>query len=366
MTPSTTRRRFLAGGLSLPLWPQLLPRSPRSGASKKLLILGGTRFLGPAIVEAALAGGWEVTLFNRGKSNPQLFPDLEKLRGDRDKGELDALAGRKWDAVVDTSGYVPGQVQAAAELLADNVGFYVFISTVSVYADQSADNVDEDTPVATVEPEVIEQVKTIRQSFRHYGAMKALCEQAAEKAMPGRVANIRPGLIVGPNDSSDRFTYWPVRVHRGGEILAPDDPNGEVQFIDVRDLGAWSFEMAANKTPGTFNAVGFDGRLSMQELLHGCKVVIGSNCWFTWVDAEFLKEHKVAPYRDLPLWLPPGMRGHFDVTKAIAAGLTFRPPGDTIRATLDWHLANRKDDHRWRSGLTPEREAELLAEWAKR
>jgi 2'-hydroxyisoflavone reductase len=369
---STTRREFLRAGLgtgaALALSPGLFaapaPCFRPPAAPKKLLILGGTRFLGPQVVRAAQEGGWHVTLFNRGRSNPELFPELEKLRGDRDRNDLDALKGGRWDVVVDTSGYVPAHVRAAAEILADRVGLYVFISTISVYADPSVENLDEEAPVLTLEPSEIEAVRTMREVSRHYGALKAYCEKAAEEVMPGRVAAVRPGLIVGPEDGSDRFTYWPVRVKRGGEILAPGVPDGEVQFIDVRDLGEWTVTVADRQVTGTYNAVGFRGRLSMEELLHGCKIVTGSEASFTWVSESFLQENQVRPYLEMPLWLPDAYRGHVDNRRAIARGLAFRPVGDTIEATLAWHEANRGPDHEWtRAGMKPDREAELLAKW---
>ncbi|WP_145063290.1 NAD-dependent epimerase/dehydratase family protein [Engelhardtia mirabilis] len=354
-----------SAGLALPGALDALARPLSAGAPKRLLVLGGTRFLGPAVVDAALARGWEVTLFNRGQSDPERYAQLETRIGDRDTGDIAALAEGQWDAVVDTSGYVPGHVRSAVELLRDRVGQYVFVSTVSVYADTAGEMIGEDTAVATVEPEVVEQVTTIRESFPYYGAMKALCEQAAEAAMPGRVLNLRPGLIVGPEDSSDRFTYWPVRVARGGEVLAPGDPNAEVQYIDVRDLGEWIVRTVADGTTGVFNAVGFDYRQSFQELLHAAKLTLGADASFTWVGEEFLLEREVAPYRDLPLWLPAGMRGHFDVSRALAAGLELRPATDTIRDTWTWAAA-RPADHVWRSGIDAAREAELLAAWHAR
>src|SRR5690606_11638960 len=245
--------------------------TPGTGRAKRMLILGGTRFLGPQIVLAAEALGYEVTLFNRGKSDAERFARLEQRIGDRDTGDLRSLERGEWDVVVDTSGYAPSHVAATAALLRDRVASYVFVSTISVYADQSGPVVGEDTPVATVPDEVAEQATTIRAASRHYGAMKARCEQAAEAAMPGRVAILRPGLIVGPEDSSDRFTYWPVRIARGGEVLAPGDPEQEVQFVDVRDLGVFCAKIAHAREHGVWNTVGFPFRLSMPELLTGCK-----------------------------------------------------------------------------------------------
>lgn len=369
---SITRRSLLGAGLTLPVAAGLAAAAPAArpgragrlsaGRAGKLLVLGGTRFLGPPIVEAALAAGYEVTLFNRGKSDPGRFAKLEQVKGDRDTGDLSGLQGRKFDAVVDTSGYAPLHVQQACEALRDNVAHYVFVSTVSVYPDQSAANVDEKTPTSKLSAEAIAAATTIREGSANYGPMKAECERAAESAMPGRVTIVRPGLIVGPEDSSDRFTYWPARVARGGEVLAPPDPDAEVQFIDVRDLGAWCFDLAARRVAGEFNAIGFRGRLSFGELLAGCKVTLNTDTTFTWADEVFLREHKVAPYRDLPLWLPKGQRGHFDVSKALGNGLRLRPVAQTIADTHTWQ-ATRPADHRWRAGLTAEREKTLLAAW---
>ena len=372
MIDTMDRRTFLGvsagAGLAFSLagtWPAAAQDKEVPGGSKKtMLILGGTRFLGPPVVQAALDMGYEVTLWNRGKSNPKLFPDLEKLRGDRNTGDYTALKGRTWDFVVDTCGYVPGHVTAAAEALKDSVGFYVFISTVSVYKNDAVPMLSEDAPLATLKKEELQKITLLRHvNNRNYGALKAYCEQAAEAVMPGRVCNIRPGLIVGPKDLSDRFTYWPVRVHRGGEILAPGLPEGEVQFVDVRDLGTWTARMGDQKKAGLFNAVGYKGRLSMQEFLSGCKVVLNTDCSFTWATEKFLLAHKVRPYADMPLWLPDDARGHIDNRRAQAAGLTFRPVGETIQDTLDWFLKERKERPKLRCGLKPEREAKLLAEW---
>ncbi|UCC64192.1 MAG: SDR family oxidoreductase [Anaerolineae bacterium] len=327
----------------------------------QLLILGGTRFLGRALVQAALQRGHEVTLFNRGQSNPDLFPDLEKLRGDRDGG-LGALDGRRWEAVVDTCGYVPRVVRQSAELLADAVGHYTFISTLSVYADLSQRGIGESAPLGTLEDESVEEI-----TGQTYGPLKALCEMVVAGALPGRALIIRPGLIVGPHDPTDRFTYWPDRVAQGGEVLAPGRSGKPVQFIDVRDLAEWTIRLAEKKRNGVHNATGPEVPLPMEQLLHTCQVVSGGDATLTWVSGQFLLDHEVEPWSDLPLWTPesdPAFAGFhaFDCRKAIAAGLTFRPLADTVRDTLAW-AATRLDDHEWRAGLTRDRESELLQAW---
>ena len=359
-----SRRAVLGAGIALP-FVSICGRIAPPARAKKLLVLGGTRFLGPPVVRAALAAGWEVSLFNRGKSNPELFQDLEQIEGDRDTGNLDGLRTRKWDACMDTSGYAPLHVQQSCELLRDAVAHYVFVSTVSVYKDQSGANIDESTAAPMPTAVEIAAAKTIRQGMANYAPMKAACEAAAERAMPGRVTIVRSGLIVGPEDESDRFTYWPSRVARGGEVLAPSNPDAEVQFVDVRDLGSWCFRTAAARTAGVMNAVGFRGRLSFAELLGGCKVMLNTEASFTWVDEEFLKANKLRPYMDLPLWLPKGQFGHLDNRRAVAAGLTFRSIADTIRDTEAW-LRTRSAAYEWRAGLPPTREHELLRAWRAR
>jgi 2'-hydroxyisoflavone reductase len=341
--------------------------SAPKGGGKRILILGGTGFLGPQLVEAARARGHTVTLFNRGKTRPHLFPDVEKLQGDRDpkNGEgLKALEGRSWDAVVDTSGYVPRVVRASAELLAPNVGHYVFISTISVYKELPRPGMDEDAPLATVDDPTNENVR------EHYGALKALCEKAAEAAFPGRTTNIRPGLIVGPDDPTQRFSYWPVRVAQGGEVLAPGSGSDPVQFIDVRDLAEWTILTLENRDVGTFNATGPARPLTMKELLEACKQASQSNATFTWADAAFLEKHNVRAWMDMPVWVTPGgeMAGMSAVSnaRAVARGLKFRPAVDTARDTLTWFNGlppERQAELRKRAGLPPEREREVLAAW---
>ena len=329
-----------------------------------LLILGGTVFLGRHLVEAALARGHAVTLFNRGQHNPDLFPEVERLRGDRD-GDLQALEGRRWDAVVDTCGYVPRVVRASAEMLAPNVDHYTFISSISVYADTSKPGIDEQAPVGTLDDPTTEEV-----TGESYGPLKALCEQAAEATMPGRVLNIRPGLIVGPHDPTDRFTYWVRRVAEGGEVLAPGNPHAPVQVIDARDLAGWTIRMIEQRQTGVFNATGPAERLRMADLLTTCKQVSRSDATFVWLDDAFLLEAGAGPWIEVPLWIPAtdgqsdGLLD-IDIAKARAAGLTFRDIADTVCDTLAWDRTRPADIER-RAGLAPERERALLQAWHER
>lgn len=324
----------------------------------KLLILGGTVFLGRHLVEAALARGHEVTLFNRGQHNADLFPQVEKLRGDRN-GNLSSLQGHTWDAVIDTCGYVPRIVRASAELLQDSVNHYTFISSISVYADFRQANMDETYPVGTLADENVEEV-----TGDTYGPLKALCEQAVERALPGRALNIRPGLIVGPYDPTDRFSYWPHRVAQGGVVLAPDSPGEPVQIIDARDLAEWNIRMVEAGQTGVYNATGPDYRLTMGGVLETCRQVTGSDAIIEWASAEFLLAQEVAPWSQMPLWVP-NTDGEYDgfstanVQKAIAAGLTFRPLAETVQDTLAW-LGTRDTGWSWRAGISRERETELL------
>lgn len=362
----TSRRSFLssvatAGAAATLARAADLPVECRP-VPKQILVLGGTNFLGPHFVRAALANGHTVTLFNRGKTNPGLFPDVEQLRGDREQGDLDALKGRAWDACVDTSGYVPAHVAATASLLAGSCGHYQFISSISVYPGfgQSNDRIDESTPTGTVGDAQVAGVDSIRAAMPFYGPLKARCEAAAETAMPGLVSNIRPGLIVGPGDGSDRFTWWPVRCDRGGDVLAPGDPDARVQFLDVRDLAAWMLHVIEDRIVGVFNATGFAGPVSMAEVLAACKCATANPCNLVWVSEQFLAANKVQPWMQMPLWIPREGRAHTDCTKAIANGLRFRPIGDTVRDTLQWAKTGRGDKPFARTGLAPEREQELL------
>jgi 2'-hydroxyisoflavone reductase len=317
----------------------------------RLLVLGGTKFLGRAAVEAALARGHEVTLFNRGETNPGLFPEAEKLRGDRTQ-DLEVLRGREWDAVLDPSGYIPSVVRASAEALADSTGHYVFVSSVSVYASLAAP-VDEESPVAQL-GELPDDKLT--EDYSNYGPLKALCEQAVADVFGERQASVRPGLIVGANDPTGRFTYWPHRVARGGQVLAPTPPEAQVQFIDAQDLGVWLVDLSERRARGVYNAT-HPGR-SWRETLEACREVSGSDATFEWVSSELLNEHEVGEWMELPLWIsdPDAAAMHeVDVSRAVAAGLTFRPLEETVRDTLE-HATTVEG-----VGLTPEREAELLA-----
>ena len=330
----------------------------------KLLMIGGTRFLGRALVEAGQAAGHELTLFNRGQSNPGLFPDVEELHGNRDGG-LEILAGRQWDAVIDTCGYVPRLVRASAEFLKDAVKHYTFISSISVYADFATVGMDESAPVGQIEDETTEQI-----TGESYGPLKALCEQAVSEVMgTERALHIRAGLIVGPYDLSDRFTYWPYRVAKGGDVLAPGQPDAPVQIVDVRDLAEWIIRAVVAGLSGPYNATGPKGKLTMQEVLASCKTVSGSDANFIWVSDAFLQENEVGAYVEMPLWIPatPEEAGFDTVNcqKAFQDGLVFRPLAETAQDTLTW-LQTRPSDYQWRGGLKPQREAELLQKWLNR
>lgn len=323
-----------------------------------LLILGGTAFLGRHLVNLTLERGDTITLFNRGRTNPGLFPKVETIQGDR-KQSLAPLASRTWDVVIDTSGYHPTDVRASAAFLAPRVGHYLFISTISVYADFSRPNLDEDAAVARLDDPTEAEVSNV-----NYGPLKTHCEDVVQELYDSRALIIRPGLIVGPHDPTDRFTYWPVRAQRGGEILAPQAPTVPVQYIDVRDLAAWTLDAAARGLTGIYNATGPATQQSMGELLASCQRIAGIDSSLTWVSPEFITNHDVTPFLELPLWVSPDMPGLLTVNchRAIDAGLTFRPTDETIDATLAWH-ASRPADTPLKAGLTSEREDALLAAW---
>jgi len=323
-----------------------------------ILIIGGTRFLGRHLVDSARARGHNLTLFNRGKSNPGLFPDLETIQGDREH-DIEKLFGRTCDAAIDTCGYVPRIVRLSATGLAGSVERYVFISSISVFASFGKIGMDESDPVGKLEDESVEEI-----TGETYGPLKALCERAVQEVYGDRALIIRPGLIVGPNDPTDRFTYWPVRVARGGEVLAPEKPEVPVQIIDVRDLSEFTIQLIEENTSGIYNATGPDYELIFGRMLETCKQVSSSDADFKWVSAEFLNQNNVAPWSDIPVWVPDTVEdagfSRFDVSKAIRAGLKFRPLQDTVRDTIEW-ANTRPAEYEWRAGLKPEREAELLS-----
>jgi len=360
-----TRRQFLSASGSLLAASALDARAAGPGPAPRplrLLLLGGTAFLGPELVQAARARGHAVTLFNRGKTRPELFPDVEKLRGDRD-GKLAALRGRAWDAAIDTSGYLPRLVKASAELLAPRVPLYLFVSSISAYA-ESRQPLSEESPLAALADPGSEDVRA------HYGALKAACEKAAAEATGGRALSVRPGLIVGPGDPTDRFTYWPVRLDRGGEVLCPGDGSDPAQVIDVRDLAAWMIRAVEVGLTGSYNAVGPAAPLTMAGLVEACRAPGAAPTTLRWVESAFLEREKVAPWGDLPVWVPSSSEAagmtRVGNARAVAAGLRFRPLAETARDTLAWWKglpAERRQKPR--AGLAAEREAAVLAAWRK-
>ena len=315
----------------------------------RILVLGGTRFLGRAIVDAVIDAGHEPTLFNRGQTHPELYPDVEKLRGDR-RADLSALEGRDWDVVIDVAAYFPEEAERSVDALEGSVGRYAFVSTVSVYEDQSVPPV-EGAAVSTLAPgaETDESVET-------YGARKAACERIVERAFGNAALIVRPGLIVGPYDPTGRFTYWPHRVAQGGDVLAPGAPGDPVQFIDARDLAEWIVRASTSGVEGVFNATGHTMRFD--ELLDECRRATDSDAAFTWVPSETLLREGVEEWMGVPLWIATDgwqAANRVDVSRAVAAGLTFRPVAETVLGAL--REARPVDG----VGLTPEREQELLA-----
>ena len=365
------RRNFVLSSLALAAASLASWRSAAARPKLKILVLGGTRFLGPHVAELAMARGHSVTFFNRGRTNPGVLPQVERIQGDRN-GQLDGLKGRSWDAVIDTSGYVPRHVRLSAELLRPQVPHYLFISTVSVYASFAAAN-DETSPVGKLEDETVEKVDGAT-----YGPLKALCESAATRVYgPERTTVIRPGLIVGPDDNTDRFTYWPARAARGGQLAAPGTPQDPVQVIDVRDLAEFTIHAVERRTAGVFNALSPPGRFTIGDVVNESIVAAREIARpavapeAVWIPADFLTQQQVAPWSDMPVWAPSvGDEAGFALVsagRAMKAGMTIRPLGDTVATTLRWHLQRPEAERqKLRAGLSPEREAELLAAWKAR
>lgn len=328
----------------------------------RILILGGTRFLGRAFVEIALDRGHTLTLFHRGRSGPDLFPQAEHVLGDRDGG-LAPLTGRIWDALVDPSGYLPRLVAASCAALAPQVGRMLFVSSISALAEPLAPGATEDAPVATLADPTVETIDGTT-----YGGLKARCEAVVREACGPRATIVRPGLIVGPHDTTDRFPYWPRRMARGGEVLAPGDPSAPCQLLDVRDLAAWMLVLLERDVAGTFHAAGPAEPLTMADALMRIATAVGRDARLTWVDETFLTEHEVGPWVQMPLWVPAADAAfaRVDAARARAAGLTCRPLEDTARDTWAWEQGLPADARAGSPTLSAAREAELLAAWHAR
>ena len=335
----------------------------------RILILGGTGFTGPYQVRYALSRGHKVTTFNRGKTHPGELPnEVEQLIGDRN-GKLDALKNRQWDVVIDNPTTLPAWVRDATQILKGNVARYVFISTISVYGEVKT-GPDETTPTEKYDgadpyKETLEAMKA--GGYKTYGPLKALSEREAEKWFPRKTLIIRPGLIVGPRDETDRFTYWPVRIDRGGEVLAPGSADDPVQFIDARDLAEWTIRMVENQATGTFNATGPAKTLGIGGMLDGIKAALKSNATLTWVAEDFLTLQKVEPWSDMPVWTgkESGV-ARAKIDRALSKDLTFRSLAETARDTLAWFKSLPQDrQSKMRAGLTADRETEVLAAWKK-
>ena len=377
----TTRRDLFklgalaAAAAALPSFATAAGEAKSVGKAAKplnILILGGTGFTGPFQVAYALARGHKVTLFNRGKRpSPEWPGEVEQLHGDRNTGDLKALEGRKWDVCIDNPTSLPFWVRDAGQVLKGNVGHYLFISTISVYADGSRPGINENSPLAQYKGKdaMAETQQTLRADIENlYGPLKALSEAEAHKQFGKNVTIVRPGYIVGPRDETDRFTYWPHRVAQGGEILVPGDGHDPIQIIDGRDLGEWMIRLAEAGTTGTFNACGPDYPLSMDAMLYGCQAVTGGGMRLTHVDQTFLQEQQVG----LPIWVPSKdseYAGYGSVSnqRAIAAGLTFRPLATTVQDLLAWFRSLPAERQaKLNAGVTREKEAELLKAWHAR
>ncbi len=343
------------------------PRQSASrGRASRVLILGGTGFIGPYQIRSLLEQGHDVTMFNRGQTNPGLFPNVEKLRGDRN-GDFESLRGKTWDVVIDNATSRPDWVTSAAEFLRDSAGLYYFVSSRSAYASPSVVPMTAAEPSFTYETAGVDRA-TADITRLPYGLAKAESEREVMRIFGERHGIFRPGLIIGPDDPTDRFTYWPVRIHRGGEVLVPGDGTDPVQIIDVRDLGDFMAHSSGEGHTGIFNLVGPATPRPMAELVYGIRAVTTAETTFTWVPLEFLAPRDVRPYAEMPVWRPPtpGSEGfaRFDLSNEVAHGLTFRSLADTTQATLDFHFSRTPERQaEMRPGLSAEREAELLAEW---
>jgi len=345
----------------------------RAAKPLRILILGGTGFTGPYQVRYALARGHKLTLFNRGRRPKEWPGEVEELVGDRNTGDLKALEGREWDVCIDNPTTLPFWVRDAGQVLKGKVGQYVFISTLSVFPDDVKPGADETVPVLeyTGADAMKETQETLRANMALYGPLKVRSEREAEAWFPKITTVIRPTLIVGPGDESDRFTYWPARLDRGGDVLAPGDGTDAVQFIDARDLAEWTIRMVESRTFGVFNTAGPTEEMSMLEMLYGIRGATTASPKLHWVPASFLEEHKVRAWSDMPVWVPstPDMMGfsRFSNKRAVSAGLTFRPLAQTALDTLAWVKTLPADrQSNLRAGIKPDREREVLAAWRAR
>ena len=326
----------------------------------KVLIFGGTGFIGPHFVKALREHGHTLTLFNRGKRAPEMFPDIETLIGDRN-GQVDALKNRDWDIVIDDSGYLLKHVRLTTELLKDHTQYYLYISSISAYADFKKPNIDEDYALAELKDPETQDI------MANYGALKAGCEKIVEAAFGQRCSIVRPTYIVGPGDHTDRFTYWPVRVSRGGEMLAPGSASDPVQFIDVRDLAEFVRLCVEQRIPGRYNACNAPRSVKMGQLLDISKRITKADTKYVWVSAEFLDAQKLLDSNEIPIWAPPSAEwigaAQISSARAVAKGLKFRDPATTVADTLAWHASRPPEQQKLKAGLPPEREAELLKLW---
>jgi 2'-hydroxyisoflavone reductase len=348
------------------------PRAARAERSLNILILGGTGFTGPEQVEYALARGHKVTLINRNKRRPDFFKGrVEQLIGDL-SGDMSALKGLTFDVVIDNPTTFPAWVRNVAQYMKGNTNHYIFISTLSAYAGDATAWADESDPTHPMPADLDPYTLEPQNQGKYYGPLKAYSEREVEKHYGGMNTIIRPGLIVGPLDASDRFTYWPYRIDKGGEVLAPGDGKDPVQIIDSRDLAEWTIRMAENRTLGTYNATGPAKPLTMAEMLYGIKSVTTAGAQFTWVAADFLREQKVSGWRNMPVWVNPAPSNvgfsRRRIDKALAAGLTFRPLAVTAKETLDWNKKRPEAELQALAegklaGIPAAREAELLSAW---
>jgi 2'-hydroxyisoflavone reductase len=329
----------------------------------QILIMGGTGFVGPHTVNAALAQGHKVTLFNRGKTNPGLFSELETIVGDRNTDQIEKLADRKWDAVIDTSAYYPRSVNSLLDVVKNNIQQYLFVSSISVYQDWSKVGMDETAPLATMDDPTIEEV-----TGETYGPLKVLCEQAANNQMPDRTILIRPGLIVGPRDKTDRFTYWPVRIKRGGTVLAPSDGSDYIQYIDVRDLADWMVHCLQQHLTGAYNAITSAGDITIKKLLETCVSELNPQTKLEWVNADFLEKHDVRPWQEMTVWIPTrgdyAAAGSMSAKKAYANGLKERSMTDVINDCYNWFVSLPDERQaKLRAGINSAKEETVLAAW---